>query len=145
MCMLLSYSLGGMYGQYLGNPCSISRSSGLKLAMLWFWFQHDNSKKSWYIWTKLGIWANILYGAPKGTWVEKKLDIISLICYFVPSKSFWGNEICYFVPSKSFQGNEICYKMLYVMLCICYMLNKVPPVEDPGLCDPLGEPEWLSW
>ena len=20
-----------------------------------------------------------------------------------------------------------------------------PPVEDPGLCDPPGEPGWLSW
>ena len=23
--------------------------------------------------------------------------------------------------------------------------EKIPPVEDPGLCDPLGEPGWLSW
>ena len=23
--------------------------------------------------------------------------------------------------------------------------GKIPPVEDPGLCDPLGEPGWLSW
>ena len=24
-------------------------------------------------------------------------------------------------------------------------LEKIPPVEDPGLCDPPGEPGWLSW
>ena len=23
--------------------------------------------------------------------------------------------------------------------------EKIPPVEDPGLRDPLGEPGWLSW
>ena len=23
--------------------------------------------------------------------------------------------------------------------------EKIPPVEGPGLCDPLGEPGWLSW
>ena len=23
--------------------------------------------------------------------------------------------------------------------------EKIPPVEDPGLCDPPGEPGWLSW
>ena len=23
--------------------------------------------------------------------------------------------------------------------------EKIPPVEDPGLCDPLEEPGWLSW
>ena len=23
--------------------------------------------------------------------------------------------------------------------------EKIPPVEDLGLCDPLGEPGWLSW
>ena len=23
--------------------------------------------------------------------------------------------------------------------------EKIPPAEDPGLCDPLGEPGWLSW
>ena len=23
--------------------------------------------------------------------------------------------------------------------------KKIPPVEDPGLCDPPGEPGWLSW
>ena len=24
-------------------------------------------------------------------------------------------------------------------------LGEDPPVEDPGLCDPPGEPGWLSW
>ena len=24
-------------------------------------------------------------------------------------------------------------------------LGEDPPVEDLGLCDPLGEPVWLSW
>ena len=24
-------------------------------------------------------------------------------------------------------------------------LGEDPPVEDPGLCDPLEEPGWLSW
>ena len=23
--------------------------------------------------------------------------------------------------------------------------EKIPPVEDPGLCDPPGEPGWISW
>ena len=23
--------------------------------------------------------------------------------------------------------------------------EKIAPVEDPGLCDPPGEPGWLSW
>ena len=24
-------------------------------------------------------------------------------------------------------------------------LGEDPPLEDPGLCDPQGEPGWLSW
>ena len=54
----------------------------------------------------------VLYGAPKGTSVEKTYVISFPRNHFVRTKyviSFRSNEICYFVPSKSFRSNAICY------------------------------------
>ena len=60
-----------------------------------------------------------------------------------------------------YHETEVCWWQTYLSLflapwgwpsrggAVLYRLSpqfgEDPPVEDPGLCDPPGEPGWLSW